>query len=212
MRTALLAGATGLVGGHLLQLLLADDGWDRVVSVGRREVDVPDPKLTQLHAALPDVGELPPVDDVFCALGTTIKKAGSQEAFRAIDHDAVVSVAAAARQAGATSFLHVTAMGASARSRIFYNRVKGETEQDVEALGIATTVAFRPSIIDGDRPESRRGERVGLVVMRALAPVLGSYRPTRAEDVAGAMVRVAHEGAGTSVVSAGEITRLATGV
>jgi uncharacterized protein YbjT (DUF2867 family) len=212
MRTALLAGATGLVGGHLLRLLLADDGWDQVVSVGRREIDVRDPKLTQLHATLPEVGELPPVDDVFCALGTTIKKAGSQEAFRAIDHDAVVAVAIAAQQAGATSFLHVTAMGASARSRVFYNRVKGETEQDVEALGIATTVAFRPSIIDGDRPESRRGERVGLVVMRALAPVLGSYRPTRAEDVAGAMVRVAHEGTETSVVSAGEITRLATGV
>ena len=108
MRTALLAGATGLVGGHLLELLLADDTWDRVVSVGRREVDRRDPKLEQLVVLLPEIGELPPVDDVFCALGTTIKKAGSQEAFRAIDHDAVVALAAAARQAGATSFLHVT--------------------------------------------------------------------------------------------------------
>jgi uncharacterized protein YbjT (DUF2867 family) len=210
VRTALLAGATGLVGGHLLRLLLADDAWDQVVSVGRREVDVRDPKLTQLHAALPDVGELPPVDDAFCALGTTIKKAGSQDAFRAIDRDAVVAVASAAQLAGTTSFLHVTAIGASARSRVFYNRVKGETEQDVAALGIATTVAFRPSIIDGDRPESRAGERAGLVVMRALAPVLGRYRPTRAEDVARAMVRAAQEESQPSVVSAGEITRLAT--
>jgi uncharacterized protein YbjT (DUF2867 family) len=210
MRTALLAGASGLVGGHLLRLLLADDTWDHVVSVGRREVDVRDPKLEQRLTDLPDVGELPSVDDAFCALGTTIKKAGSQDAFRAIDHDAVVAVAAAARQAGAASFLHVTAMGASAGSRVFYNRVKGETERDVAAVGIATTVAFRPSILDGDREESRFGEQAGLVVMRALAPVLGRYRPTRAEDVALAMIRLARSPAGSSVVSAGEITRLAS--
>jgi uncharacterized protein YbjT (DUF2867 family) len=210
MRTALLAGASGLVGGHLLRLLLADDTWDHVVSVGRREVDVRDPKLEQRLTDLPDVGELPSVDDAFCALGTTIKKAGSQDAFRAIDHDAVVAVAAAARQAGATSFLHVTAMGASAGSRVFYNRVKGETERDVAAVGIGTTVAFRPSILDGDRKESRFGEQAGLVVMRALAPVLGRYRPTRAEDVALAMIRLARSPAGSSVVSAGEITRLAS--
>jgi len=207
--TALLAGATGLVGGHLLRLLLADDTWERVVSVGRREVDVRDPKLVQLPATLPDVGVLPPVDDAFCALGTTIKKAGSQDAFRAIDHDAVLAVATAARQAGATSFLHVTAMGASARSRVFYNRVKGETERDVAALGIPTTVAFRPSIIDGDRPESRPGEHVSLAVMRTLAPVLGPFRPTRAEDIALAMLRVARDPRDATVVSACEITRLA---
>jgi uncharacterized protein YbjT (DUF2867 family) len=207
--TALLAGATGLVGGHLLRLLLADDAWDQVVTVGRREVDVRDPKLVQLHAALPEVGDLPPVDDVFCALGTTIKKAGSQDAFRAIDHDAVVALAGAAQRAGAGSFLHVTAMGASAGSRVFYNRVKGEAERDVAAVGIARTVAFRPSILDGDRPESRPGERAGLVVMRALAPVLGRFRPTSAEDVARAMVHVAHGAATPSVVSAGEIARLA---
>jgi uncharacterized protein YbjT (DUF2867 family) len=207
--TALIAGATGLVGGHLLRLLLDDPSWGRVVSVGRREVDVRHPKLEHLDAALPDVPDLPPVDAAFCALGTTIKKAGSQDAFRGIDHDAVVSLARAAKAAGATSFLHVTAMGASAGSRVFYNRVKGETERDVAAVGIPTTVAFRPSIIDGDRAESRRGEQAGLVVMRALAPVLGRYRPTHAEDIARAMVRIAGEPGDTTVVSAGEIARLA---
>ena len=210
MRTALLAGATGLVGGHLLRLLLADDTWDRVVTVGRREVDVRHPKLEQLTAVLPQIGELPPVDDVFCALGTTIKQAGSQDAFRAIDHDAVVALATAAKQAGATAFLHVTAMGAKAGSRVFYNRVKGETERDVRALGIPTTVAFRPSIIDGDRAESRPGEHVSLAVMRTLAPVLGPFRPTRATDIALAMVRVAQApSVDTAVVSAREITRWA---
>jgi uncharacterized protein YbjT (DUF2867 family) len=117
MRTALLAGATGLVGGHLLRLLLDDGTWDRVVSVGRREAGVRHDRLEQIVSPLPVVPELPHVDDAFCALGTTIKQAGSQEAFRAVDHDAVVALARAARAAGAETFLHVTAMGSNARAR-----------------------------------------------------------------------------------------------
>src|SRR3954471_5339806 len=211
MRTALLAGATGLVGGHLLALLLEDGTWDRVVSIGRREVDVRHDRLEQLVTQLPDIPALPAIDDAFCALGTTIKQAGSQDAFRAVDHDAVVALATAGQQAGARSFLHVTAMGANARSRLFYNRVKGETERDVAALGIPTTVAFRPSIIDGDRAEARRGEHLSLSVMRAAPPVLGPFRPTRAEDIASAMVQQPKAApAGTTVVSAREITKRAS--
>jgi uncharacterized protein YbjT (DUF2867 family) len=211
MRTALLAGATGLVGGHLLALLLEDGTWDRVVSIGRREVDVRHDRLEQVVAQLPDVPALPAIDDAFCALGTTIKQAGSRDAFRAVDHDAVVALATGGQQAGARSFLHVTAMGANARSRIFYNRVKGETERDVAALGIPTTVAVRPSIIDGDRAEARRGEQLSLAVMRVAAPVLGPVRLTRAEDIAAAMVQQAKAApAGTTVVSAREITKRAS--
>jgi uncharacterized protein YbjT (DUF2867 family) len=211
MRTALLAGATGLVGGHLLEHLLADDTWDRVLSVGRRETATTHPKLEQRVVDLAALGELPPVDDAFCALGTTIKKAGSQAAFRKVDHDAVVALATAARQAGATSFLHVTSVGASARSRVFYSRVKGETERDVASVGLDRTTAFRPSIIDGHRGESRPGEQVGLAVMRTLGPVLGPFRPTHADDVARAMLAVARERdtPAPAVVSAGEIPRLA---
>lgn len=210
MRTALLAGATGLVGGHLLRALLEDATWDRVVSVGRREVGVRHDKLGQLVSPLPELPALPPVDDVFSALGTTIKKAGSQEAFRLVDHDAVVALAGAGHAAGARTFVHVTSIGADPGSRIFYSRVKGETERDVAAVGIPTTVALRPSIIDGARPESRPGEQVGLVVMRALSPVLGRYRPTRAEDIARAMLRLAQDPqGGAAVVGAAEITRLA---
>src|SRR4051812_22941563 len=130
MPTALVAGATGLVGGHLLRLLLADDTWDRVLSVGRRETALRHDKLEQVLTPLPEVPELPDVDDAFCALGTTIKQAGSQDAFRAVDHDAVLALATATQRAGTRSFLHVTAMGADAGSRVFYNRVKGETERD----------------------------------------------------------------------------------
>ena len=188
---ALLAGGSGLVGGHLLRLLLDDPRWERVISLGRRELELSHPALEQRVVDLSDPGELPAVDDAFCALGTTIKKAGSQEAFRSVDHDAVVTLARAAAASGASSFLHVTSMGADQGSRIFYNRVKGETERDVAEVGITTTAAFRPSILDGDRTESRPGEQVGLVVMRALSPVLGRFRPTRAADVATAMVREA---------------------
>ncbi len=206
----MLAGASGLVGGHLLRLLLEDQRWTRVVSLGRRELLVQHPKLEQLVTQFPAVGDLPAVDDVFCALGTTIKRAGSQDAFRAIDHDAVVGLAQAAGHAGASSFLHVTAMGADPGSRIFYNRVKGETERDVARVGITTTVALRPSILDGSREESRPGERVGLLAMRALAPVLGRFRPTRAEDVALAMLREAADAVpGTRTLDGAQITRRA---
>jgi uncharacterized protein YbjT (DUF2867 family) len=208
-RTALIAGASGLVGSHLLRTLLADDHWDRVVSVGRRTLAASDPRLEQLVVPFPEIGEVPSADDVFSCLGTTIKVAGSQDAFRAVDHDAVVALAEAARRAGATQFLHVTALGASAGSRIFYNRVKGETERDVARSGIGTTVAFRPSMIDGERPgTSRPGETIGLVAMRALGPVLGRLRPNRASDIALAMVREAKAGTpGHRVVEAGDIGR-----
>lgn len=211
-RTAVIAGASGLVGGHLLRQLLADDTWDRVISVGRRELDLTHPKLEQRIVPFPAIGELPQADDVFCCLGTTMKKAGSRNGFRLIDHDAVISLAGSAFRNGATQFLHVTAMGASPKSKIFYNKVKGDTEYFVEAMGIPTAVAFRPSMIDGDRSERRLGEAAGLRVMRTLSPVLGRYRPTAAIDIARAMVVEAkrHE-PGARVVGAEQITRLARG-
>jgi len=187
-RTAAIAGATGLVGGVLLDLLLAAETWDHVVAVGRRQVDRSHARLEQRVVDFADLDDLPACTDVFSCLGTTIKVAGSQEAFRAVDHDAVVALAEAAYRAGAERFLHVTALGASPRSRIFYNRVKGETERDVAASGVPTTVAFRPSMIDGDRAERGPAERLGLAAMRAAGPLLGRYRPTRVTDLAAAMV------------------------
>ncbi len=187
-RTAVIAGTSGLVGRHLLDLLLEDGTWDHVVSVGRREIDRAHPRLEQRVVDFADLDPLPASQDVFSCLGTTIKVAGSQEAFRAVDHDAVVALATAAHAAGAERFLHVTALGASPRSRIFYNRVKGETERDVAGSGVPATTAFRPSMIDGDRPERRPAEQLGLVAMRAVGPLLGRYRPTPVTALAAAMV------------------------
>ncbi len=213
MSTAWIAGASGLVGGELLARLLRDGGWSRVVSVGRRALPVESPRLEQAivdFARPATLAPLPAADVAFSCLGTTRAKAGSRDAFRAVDLDAVVAFARAARDKGARAFLHVTALGAHRRSLAFYSRVKGEVEEAVAALGFATVVALRPSILDGERKERRPAERLGLVAARALAPLLGKYRPTPASAVAAAMVALARDApAGVHVVEAGEILRIA---
>lgn len=204
MTTAIIAGATGLVGGYVLQLLLADGGYERVVAVGRRELTTRHPKLEQrivdfdaLDALPPSPPDFPAADDVFCALGTTIKRAGSREAFRRVDHDYVVALARAGLRAGATQFLLVSAIGADPNARVFYSRVKGETEAAVRQLPYRGIQIFRPSLLLGERAEFRIGERVATwfapVVGLALVGPLRRYLPAQAADVAKAMVRIAHE-------------------
>lgn len=199
-RSALVAGATGLIGSHVLALLLADDVWTRVVTVGRRISSQKHQKLEQRVldlGALETASELPHVDDVFCCLGTTIKQAGSQPAFRLVDHDFVVGLARAGLRAGATQFLVVSAIGADPESRVFYSRVKGETEAAIRKLPYQAIQIFRPSLLLGERPEFRLGERIatlGAPVMPALLfGRLRRYRPIQAATVARAMVTIAHE-------------------
>lgn len=212
-QTALLAGASGLVGGHLLDLLLTSDNVARVVSLGRRPLDRADAKLDQraVDFARLDGVELPRVDVAFCCLGTTIKKAGSQEAFRAVDHDAVLAFARRAKAAGARHFLVVTALGADPSSRVFYNRVKGEAEEALRSLGFESLTILQPSLLLGDRAESRPGERAAIVLSRALAPLLrplGS-RPIEALTVARAMAALARAPrAGVRVVPSAELHAL----
>lgn len=216
-RTALVLGGTGLVGGHCLDLLLADPAYARVVAPVRRPSGRTDAGLEERVVDFDRLGDDAGafrVDDVFCCLGTTIRAAGSQEAFRRVDHDYVVAAARLAADGGARQLLLVTAMGADADSRIFYNRVKGETEQAVRALPFRRVVLVRPSLLLGDRGERRLGEEVGKVVMGALTPLMvGPLRPYRAiagRDVARAMVRLAKEAApGTRVVESDELARLA---
>jgi len=196
-RVALLAGSTGLIGRALLQQLLASEAYGFVHALVRRPAPglSADPGLslrvvdfTALDAALPAA------DDVYIALGTTIKVAGSQEAFRRVDFDAVVNTARAARAAGATRLAVVSALGANAASRVFYNRVKGEMQQAVQALGYPTLVFAQPSLLIGDRKALGQPERAGeRRAERLLRPVMGlvprGIRPIRAEVVARAMVR-----------------------
>lgn len=198
--TALLAGATGLVGSHVLQLLLADAGWSRVVTVGRRTTPVRHAKLEQRVLDLGGIGalgDLPRADDVFCCLGTTIKQAGSQQAFRRVDYDFVVGLARAGVRLGATQFVLCSAIGADPESRMFYSRVKGEAEAAVRTLPYRAIQIFRPSLLLGERSEFRLGERIAMAGAPLLRVVLVSrlrrYRPIQARDVARAMVRIARE-------------------
>lgn len=196
-KTALIAGATGLVGGHLLTLLLADPQYRRVVAVTRRPLGVaPSPKLEALVVDFETLDKSLAqnnisVDDAYCALGTTIKTAGSQEAFRKVDHDYIVAFAKAAKARGAKRLMLVSSIGADPASAVFYSRVKGETEQALGALGFDTLHIFRPGLLIGARRESRPVETIGKIVSPLLdAMMLGRarvYRSMRAENVARAM-------------------------
>ena len=192
-RVAMVAGGTGLVGREILAALLADSTYAAVHSVGRRKIDLKHPKLVQHIVDFANLHALPSVDDVFIALGTTIKVAGSQAAFKAIDFEAVVVLARAAYAQGATRLGVVSAMGADSNAAIFYNRVKGEMEEAVSSIGFGTVSLVRPSLLDGARTQlqqpSRLGERWMLSAMRRLTPLIPKdYRAVRAQDVAYALI------------------------
>lgn len=192
-RTALVAGATGLVGQAILAMLLADKRYSAVHVVGRRAPGVQHPKL-QVHISTSLTNwACPAVDDVFIALGTTIKVAGSKAAFKAVDFEAVVAIARAAKAAGASRLAVVSAMGASPASGVFYNQVKGEMEAAVSALGFDAVVIARPSLLAGDRDALKQPERVAekfsLVAFKLLRPLIpANYRSINASRVAESMV------------------------
>lgn len=196
-RTALVAGATGLVGSALLARLLAGRDYAAIVALSRRELSFVDPRLTVRPARFEDLdavlaGVHGPALDVFCSLGTTIARAGSQAAFRTIDFDAVLALARWSREAAARRFVLVSAMGAHAGSRVFYNRVKGEVEIAVRREGPASVVILRPGLLDGARAEFRLGESVALSLTRPLKRLLPrSLQPVAADDVAAAMLHAA---------------------
>jgi len=213
-RVALLAGATGLIGRALMPLLLASDSHGAVHVLLRRTVPgiKPHPKLTPHNVDFTHLPRpFPAVDDVFIALGTTIKVAGSEAAFRQVDFDFVVNTARAARAAGATRLAVVSALGADAHSRVFYNRVKGEMESAIAALGYDCVVIARPSLLVGDRAALGQPVRFGEVwATRLLAPVTGlvpkGLRPIAAATVAKAMLTASLAGApGVSLLDSAQM-------
>ncbi|HEV2147986.1 MAG TPA: NAD(P)H-binding protein [Longimicrobiaceae bacterium] len=215
-RSALLLGATGLVGGHLLDLLLEDPAYGSVTTLGRRPVPREHPRLRQEtvdFARLRDFAERIRAQDVFCSLGTTIRAAGSREAFRRVDLDYPRAVAEAAARNGAERFLLVSALGADTGSSLFYNRVKGEAEEAVRTLPFQEVVILRPALLLGERGEHRPGEELAQRLMpklsRFLVGPLRKYRPVEARAVAAAMVRLAKAGGrGVRVVESDAIQAL----
>ena len=195
----MVAGATGLVGREILAALLADKSVKAVHSLGRRKIDLQHPKLVQHVVDFANLKNVPAVDDVFIALGTTIKVAGSQAAFRAVDFDAVVTLAGAARAQGAARLGVVSAMGASAKSPIFYNQVKGEMEAALLTLNYVSVNIAQPSMLAGDRAALdqplRSGEGLALRVTRWLKPLIpANYQPVQAADVAAGLLRAVRVG------------------
>jgi uncharacterized protein YbjT (DUF2867 family) len=215
-RAVLLAGASGLIGRELLTLLRGSAGALHVVV--RRAGAVPAAPPVHEHvvdfAALP---ALPAARDAYCALGTTIKTAGSEAAFRAVDFGAVLAFAQAAKAAQVERFAVVSALGAGVRSASFYNRVKGEMEDAVSALGFATLVIARPSLLAGDRAAlgqaPRRAERLALKLTAPVAALIPlAWRPIAAATVARAMVRALAEARpGVRIVESAELQTLGGG-
>src|SRR5688572_31228742 len=203
MKTVAIIGASGVVGSRTTRELLARADVARIIVLGRRPGPLQHERLSsrvvdlQSRAAI--AAELP--DDVAVAIsciGTTMKKAGSKQAFRAVDHDAVIAFGEAARDKGVPRFLAVSGLGANAHSGNFYLRTKGEADEGLTRLAFAQLTILRPSLIDDDgtRPEKRIGERIALPISRAVFSIVGKthrYAPIRADVIARALVRLAFD-------------------
>lgn len=200
-RRALLLGASGLVGGRCLAQLLATPEYSAITLAVRRPLAIDDRRADVRVMKLEDMAaelSLFDVDDVFCCLGTTLRKAGSREGFYHVDHDLCVLAADLAAKEGAERFLMVSAVNANARSPFFYARTKGEAEQGVRDAGVPSVHLFQPSFLLGERDESRPAEWLGIQTMRLARPVLhagkSALTPVSADMLASAMVQVALHG------------------
>ncbi|MDP5240834.1 NAD(P)H-binding protein [Uliginosibacterium sp. 31-16] len=209
-RRVAIAGASGLVGQHLLQALLADETVSEVHALGRRDLAIRHPNLVVHQVDFKTLPPLPPVDEVYLALGTTIRDAGSQAAFHAVDFEANLAVAHAALAAGAKRIALVSAAGANARSRMFYNRVKGELEEALAALETDALLIARPSLLLGDRAalgqKSRLAEKVTAALFRLLGRAIPlGLRPVEALHVAQVLISGLPTARGRSVLSSAQI-------
>lgn len=194
-KTALLFGATGLVGNELLHQLLNERAYAKVIAPTRRPHHLKDAKLENpvvKFEELEKYGGKWPCNDVYICLGTTIKKAGSKAAFRRVDFDYIVKCAVVAKAGGANQCLLISSVGADPESLFFYTRVKGETEEAIIALNFWATHIFQPGVLVGNRSEFRLGEKIGIGVtnlLRNISPsILGDYNPTRVETLATRMI------------------------
>ncbi len=217
-RIALVAGATGLVGTHLTDILCKSKHYSEVKILSRRKLDLQHAKLSYILVENFDllINEKARIvaDDVFCCLGTTIKIAGSKEKFYQVDFEYPVKIGELAYANKASQYLLISALGANNKSYFFYNRVKGEVEQAIKNIGFDTVHIFRPSILMGQRNENRLGERIGKLAFQTFSPLmlagLKKYKPIKALTVATAMHNCAIEKSrGTQIHESDKIKQLA---
>jgi uncharacterized protein YbjT (DUF2867 family) len=197
VKTALIAGSTGLIGSQLLELILNDDRYSKVIAISRRKLEIPNPKLINVVCELSQLSnhhnELK-ADDVFCCLGTTMKVARSKEKFRAVDFDAPLLLGKISKENGAKSFLLISALGANKSSSIFYNQVKGEVEEAIQQIGFDVLHIFRPSLLIGPRKEHRSGEEAAKVFYKIFGRLIPKkYQSIESIKVAKAMLFFAQQ-------------------
>lgn len=193
-KTALIIGASGLVGKRLTQQLLQDKRYEKVTALIRTPLEIKDDKLVQVRYDFdwPNA-DLAIGEELFCCLGTTIKKAGSQTAFRKVDYDYIVETAKIALANGTKKIAVISSIGADKNSSVFYNKIKGETEEALQKLNYEACYILRPSLLMGARDELRMGELVGKLVMTAFAfAVPKKYKGIEAKQVAKAMIALMH--------------------
>lgn len=212
-RKVAIAGASGLVGSYILQYLLEDNSVSEVHALCRRNLNIQHPKLTVHLVDFQAISPLPPVDEIYLALGTTIKQAGSRPAFRNVDYTANLAVAKAGVAAGAKRLGLVSAMGASVHSLLFYNRVKGELEDAITKLAFESIIIARPSFLLGNRARlnqpTRLGEKMGIWLSRIFNPFLPvNYRAVEANKVALSLVSLVPSQSGTTVLLSGDIQKI----
>jgi uncharacterized protein YbjT (DUF2867 family) len=195
--TATLVGATGLIGGYLLEELLNDPYFDTVRILIRRPIDINHPKLEKKIVDFNDSDSLLVAisngDVLFCAIGSTMKKVkGDKEAYRKIDFDIPVKLSRFCKMTGCEKFILVSSAGANSKSGNFYQRLKGETDEAVKSVGLQTIHIMRPSLLLGERKEFRLGENIGKAVMTALSFLIPEkYKAIQGKDVAKVMIALA---------------------
>lgn len=204
MRVALLAGGTGLIGSQLLQFLIEDKAYSKVKCLTRNTLPVSHSKIEVIKTDGTDLSKLAPslvADDVFCCLGTTIKKAKTKEAFRKIDFDYPLDLAKISKSGGAKQFLLISALGADPASSVFYNKVKGEVEEAIATIGFDAYHVFRPSLLLGARAEERSGEDAAKIFFKLFGFLVPrKYKAIDSAKVARAMLAMASKNEnGTSV-------------
>lgn len=210
MKTAIVAGASGLIGRELVQKLILSDHYRLIYILSRKKSGIVHEKIRELVIDFDKIGELKfdePIDDIYCTLGTTMKQAGSRRNFKKVDYEYVVALADLGKKSGALKFLVISAMGANAKSPVFYNRVKGMTEEALKNIGYKELVILRPSLLLGERSETRTGEKLSGFIMKALNILIpDNYKAIPAEKVAGSMLKMALKTTGSvTVVKSGEM-------
>ncbi|RNC83153.1 MAG: NAD-dependent epimerase/dehydratase family protein [Balneola sp.] len=212
-KTAIVFGATGLVGSHLLQLLLSDDRYEKVLVFHRRSIGVTHPKLTEHTSRFEEINvwkHLIQGDELYSALGTTLKKAGTKRAQFRVDYDHQFNVAEAAAANGVSSYCLISSVGATRQSKNFYLNMKGQLDNAVKQLAFKKICILRPSFLDGNRKEKRTKEKMGLAAFNlvSLIPGIRKYRPIHAHQVAEAMINALNQQNTKDMYEADEIFEL----